>query len=102
MVTRLALMPDGEELDVVPAEPRAVQRDVPGTAVRDHELPQASPDGPADVRVTLEDRDGVDDHRCGGDRSVRILDREEIDESIEVGQGPRAVGDSGQRRGRRR
>jgi hypothetical protein len=98
MVTRLALMPDGKDLDALPSGRHAVQRNVPGTPVRDHELPQASLDGAADVRVTFEDRHGVHDHRCCGDRSVRVLGSEEIEAPIEVGHGPRAVGDGGQRR----
>ena len=101
MVPRLALMPDGEDLDSLLADRHAVQRDVPRAAVGDYELPQTSPDGPADVRVTFEDLHGIYDRRSRGERSVRVPGSDEIEQSIEVGQGPRAIGDRGQRRAQR-
>jgi hypothetical protein len=102
MVPRFALMPDSEDLDARLAGCHSIQRDVPGTAVRDHELAQAPPYRPADVRMTLEYRHGVHDHRRGRDCSVRVLRSEEVEQPIEVGQGPRAVRDGGQSRERRR
>jgi hypothetical protein len=102
MVTRLALMPDVEDLDPLPADCRSIQRDVPGATVRDHKLTQSASHRPPDVRMAFEDLHGVNDYGCRGARCARVLGGKEVEQSLDIGQSPRAVRDDGQRQARQR
>ena len=100
MVTRFALVADGEDLDTISLHVHAIQRDVPGATVRDHKLTQSASYRPPDVRMAFEDLHGVDDQGCRGARCTRVLDGKEVEQSLDIGQGPRTVRDLGQSGGR--
>jgi len=72
-------MPDGEHLDPLPSRRDPVQRDVSGPTVGNDEFTQASPDRPADVRVTFQDLDGVHDGLRCVDRGSKIDGREKVE-----------------------
>ena len=91
-------MPDGEHLDSVPARRYPIQSNVSGPTVRDGQLAQPPPDWTADVWMPFEDPDCVDDEFRCADRGGGIHGHEEIEQPIEIGQGPRTVGNRGQRR----
>src|SRR5262245_38388793 len=91
MVTRFALMAHCEDLDTISPRVHAVQRDVPGATERDYRCARSTPHGPPDVRVALEDLHGVDDYGCRGTRHTRAPGSQEVEQPLDIGQGPRTV-----------
>lgn len=61
VVPRFSLVFDRQNQDAVVCFFVAVERDVSGTAPRDHEFPQNRVDRPADFRVALQNADGFGD-----------------------------------------
>lgn len=98
MIARLPLVPDGEDFDPIRAWRHAVERDVSGPAVGDHQFAQRTANRTPDVRMTLEDPDRVENHLACIDRSGGIRGGDEVKEPVEIGKRVRGVGDSGQLR----
>lgn len=84
-------MPDGEHLDSVQPRGDPIQRNVSGPTVRDDQLADPSPYRAADVWMPFENLYRVDDQIRCADRGSGILGHEEIEQPIEMGQGPCTV-----------
>jgi len=95
------LMPDCEHFDAVSTRRRSVEGDVSGAPLGDHEFAQSSPNWPADMWMTLEHLDGIDDHFRCRDSGGWFDDGKKLEQPIQIGQSPGTVGDCGQRGGRR-
>lgn len=88
-------MANGEHFHAVAAFGHAVERDIAGPAMGDHQFALPSAHGTADVRMAFQNFYCVDDDLRRVVRGLRIDADEEIEQSLEIGQGARAVDDAG-------
>jgi hypothetical protein len=79
----------GEDDNKILALEVLVHCNVAGPAARDHQLAKPTRDRAANQRVTLEQREAIEDQAGCFDGGLRIAGREEIREPIEV--RPRAL-----------
>jgi hypothetical protein len=91
-------MPDGEYLDPGNSSVQAIERDVPGAAAGDDEFANVPTHRAADQRVIAQDASGIDDPLRGKGGSCGIVLGDEIEQSVEISQRPRAEGDGRQGR----
>lgn len=77
-------MSEGEDTNLVACRKEAIQREIAGFPVGDHELAQLTLNGPSDHRVVLQQLDGASNgyDSCFG--SVGVLVDEKLEESLEI------------------
>ena len=87
----LTLMSDREHPHFILRNDESVQRDISRLSIGDHELPNIAVHAPPEQRVHGQILDGRAD--CSGrrDRRVRVLDCQELEGALEMGQCPRRI-----------
>ena len=85
-VVKFALMPDRENANSILRGKEAVEGDVAGLAVGNHQLAQLSNDSAADQRMVCECVDGFADNDGGGCGGSRVVLGEKGERPLEVGE----------------
>lgn len=85
-ISGLPPMANGENQHDFFCRLEAVERNVPGTATGDHQLPQPQFAGPADEGMAFENPHGFLDQRHGLGRGRRLSVGKEVGQSLQVAQ----------------
>ncbi len=83
---QLALVADGQDTDFIPGRDEAIQRNVAGSAVGDHELAQFALCLPSDEGMLRQQLDGRAYRRCRIQVRGRILCGRKLEGALEVGK----------------
>jgi hypothetical protein len=85
------LVPERQDPDLVLRHDEAIQGDVAGLAVRDHQFPDVAREPAAEQGMESEDPHGRTHGLGGRKRGVRILARKQLEGSLQVREGARRM-----------